>query len=179
MVIKYYNSSGLRTNNFSSISKRTDPVGQVKHVPLRSRCFDAASKDADKFALPTPITLSTFWDEAESALLSAISPEWQVLLPSQRHTRIWLQEIACRAKNDSLLSHAIRALSSLYLGTTRGAQGLILTAQAQYTSSLKIMISVLSKPCQDISNVQSAAILLTFFEVRAICTIFLPMSKQY
>lgn len=157
MIIKHYDASGSRTNDFSSRPKRTDQLKRVENVQLCN--ID------DTIPFPSPTTLGTFWTQAESILKSAISPEWQILPPSQRYTGIWLEEVVCRAKNDILLSHSTRALSSLYLGSTTGAKDMILTGQSHYAAALRTMQISLSESTHDVSNIQSAAMLLTFFEV--------------
>lgn len=166
MIIKHYDASGSRTNDFSSKPKRTNRMKRVEDVQVRGGPFESTAINVDNTSpLPPTTILGTFWKQAESMLLFALSPDWQILPLSQRHTGIWLEEVVCRARNDILLSHSIRALSSLYLGSITGAKDMTLIGRSHYAAALRTMQISLSESAQDISNIQSAAMLLTFFEV--------------
>lgn len=158
MILKHYNAGGSRTNTFKLSPEQKDHT-------VRQKSSDRSTGPV-LLAAESPSLSSIYANQAVSTLVVAISPEWQVLLPSQRYTRIWLQEVIHRANNDALLHHSARALSLLYLGITTGARDVLLAAQSSYTSALKKMQSAISHRDQALTNVQSAAMLLTFFEVK-------------
>ncbi|CAD0100402.1 unnamed protein product, partial [Aureobasidium mustum] len=166
LVVKHYDASGSRTNNFSSCPKQMHRVKQTRSISCDSRCCDTVSIVTDETWLPSSSNLlSSFWSDVESVLLSAISPEWQLLPPSDRHTGKWLQEVVYRSKNSTLLSRSIRALSATYVGKVTGAIDLIMVGQSYYATALGDMRRLLSENDDDIASVQSAAMLLTFFEL--------------
>lgn len=179
MIIKHYDAFGSRTNHYSSKPQRTDRMKRVEEVQLCGDSFGARLVNINNtLSLSSPTILGTFWNQAESMLLFALSPDWQILPPSQRHTGIWLEEVVCRARKDILLSHSIRALSSLYIGSITGAKDMTLIGQSHYAAALRIMQISLSGSTQDVSNIQSAAMLLTFFEVWITYSEYFLFSKQ-
>lgn len=166
MVVKHYDASGSRTNTFSSRPKKMHRMKQMRSISYDSSSSDTVSVVRDGTWLASSSNLlSTFWNDVESVLLNAISPEWQLLPPSDRHTGNWLQEVACRSKNNTLLSRSIRALSATYVGKVTGATDLIMMGQSYYATALGDMRRLLLEDDNDIASVQSAAMLLTFFEV--------------
>lgn len=163
MILKHYDADGSRTNTFKPSPKR-------EYHGLRQQSTNCSkgpiSLDTDKLRFISPSLSSIFAKQAVSTLVVAISPEWQVLLPSQRYTRTWLQEVIQRADDDdALLHYSIRALSLLYLGSITHVQDVLISAQSSYTSALKEMQSLISDGNQAFASIQSAAMLLTFFEV--------------
>lgn len=172
MILKYYDAGGSRTNTFRSKPKRIDGVlrQDSSNLPRAPVSFTG-----DKLLFVSPSISTIFANQAVPALIVAISPEWQVLVPTQRYTRIWLHEVVQRADNDALLRHSTRALSLLYLGIITRTQHTIVAAYFSYTSALKKMQSMISNGNQAFANIQSAAMLLTFFEVcmNSVCNISL------
>lgn len=162
MILKHYDAGGSRTNTFRSNPKPPDGVLRQdgSNLPRAPVSFTG-----DKLLFVSPSISTILANQAVAALMVAISPEWQVLVPSQRYTRIWLHEVVQRADNDALLRHSTRALSLLYLGIMTSTQDVIVAAQSSYTSALKKMQSVISHGNRAFANIQSAAMLLTFFEV--------------
>lgn len=165
MILRHYNAGGLRTNTFKSSPKRVDLTVRQDSSSLSSGSGLLLSHITDKLSFVSPSLSSIFTNQAVSTLIVSISPEWQILPPSQRYTRIWLQEVVRRAETDTLLTYATRALSLLCLGRTTGAQDMITAAQTIYTSALKRMHCVISGGIRAFANIQSAAMLLTYFEV--------------
>ncbi|KAH0294279.1 hypothetical protein M436DRAFT_46941 [Aureobasidium namibiae CBS 147.97] len=162
IILKHYDADGSRTNSFKSSLEQKD------HMVRRSstNCSKGSkSLITDKLFSTSPSVVSIFTNQVVSTMIVAISPEWQVLLPSQRYTRIWLQEVITRAESDTLLRSSARALSLLCLGITTGAQDVMIVAQSNYTSALKKMQSVISRGNQAFANIQSAAMLLAFYEL--------------
>ena len=165
LILKHYNAAGSRTNTFEPDFKRIDRIMGPDSSNSSSGAWIPLTLSTNELPSASPSLSNIFTKQAVSTLLVAISPEWQVLPPSQRYTRTWLQEVVRRADSDALLNRATLALSLLYLGSTIGAQDIIMAAQTKYTSALREMQRVISNGVQSWTSIQSAAMLLTFFEV--------------
>ena len=126
----------------------------------------ADAKVQSSFASPTSARANE--DALLASITVALSPIWQEIPGSLRHTGNWLTQVMHRMGTEPMLRTSIRALAKLHLGYLMKDQGPMQQSRVDYAKALMQLQTSLSGR-HNASNVQSTAMILTYYEVCRDC----------